>query len=61
MKYIKGLYGALVLMMFVVLLSTTILKDKYSGIAMFVCLGLFLIGTAFFINAKHVKAKNVDL
>lgn len=47
MKYIKGLYGALVLMMVVMLISTTILQDQYSGIAMFICLGLFLIGTAF--------------
>lgn len=59
MKYIKGLYGALVLMMVVMLISTTILQDQYSGIAVFICLGLFLIGTAFFINAKHLK--NEDL
>ena len=46
-------------MMVVMLISTTILQDQYSGIAMFICLGLFLIGTAFFINAKHLK--NEDL
>ncbi|MFJ5764409.1 hypothetical protein ACIP9C_03550 [Lysinibacillus sp. NPDC093210] len=57
MKYIKGLYVTLALMMFVVLVSTTILDDKYSGITMFVCLGLFLIGSTFFINAKQLKGK----
>jgi len=57
LKYIKGLYIALVLMMLVVLVNTTIFDDKYSGISMFVCLGLFLIGSAFFINAKQLKGK----
>jgi hypothetical protein len=57
MKYIKGLYVTLALMMFVVLVSTTIFDDKYSGITMFVCLGLFLIGSTFFINAKQLKGK----
>ncbi|MFJ7406859.1 MULTISPECIES: hypothetical protein [unclassified Lysinibacillus] len=57
MKYIKGLYVILALMMFVVLVSTTIFDDKYSGISMFVCLGLFLIGSTFFINAKQLKGK----
>ncbi|MEK4425041.1 hypothetical protein [Solibacillus sp. FSL K6-1523] len=55
MNYIKGLYVSLVLMMFVILASTTIFDDEYSGIAMFVCLGIFIIGTAFFINAKKIK------
>lgn len=55
MKYIKGLYAPLALMMFVVLVSTTIFDDEYSGIAMFVCLGIFILGTAFFINTKQLK------
>ncbi|MGE7839267.1 hypothetical protein ACQKNX_00615 [Lysinibacillus sp. NPDC093712] len=57
MKYIKGLYVTLVLMMVVNLINTTIFNDKYSGISMFVCLGLFLIGSTFFINAKQLKGK----
>jgi len=55
MKYTQGLYVSLVLMMFVVLVNTTIFNDEYSGIAMFVCLGIFILGTAFFINTKPFK------
>ncbi|MCR8643627.1 hypothetical protein NV379_13300 [Paenibacillus sp. N1-5-1-14] len=55
MKYIKGLYVSLVLMMLVNLVDTTIFDNEYSGIAMFVCLGIFLIGTAFFINTRQLK------
>ncbi|MEY9972943.1 putative membrane protein YqjE [Lysinibacillus sp. RC46] len=55
MKYIKGLYVSFVLMMLVILVNTTIFDDEYSGIAMFVCLGIFIIGTAFFINTKQLK------
>ncbi|QDQ00893.1 hypothetical protein FOH38_10700 [Lysinibacillus fusiformis] len=51
----EGLYVTLVLMMLVILVSATILDDEYSGIAMFVCLGLFLIGTTFYINTKQLK------
>ncbi|MEK5423001.1 hypothetical protein MKZ08_13300 [Viridibacillus sp. FSL R5-0477] len=55
MKYIKGLYISLVLMMLVILVNTTVFEDEYSGIAMFICLGIFLMGTTFFINAKQLK------
>ncbi|MFJ8460554.1 MULTISPECIES: hypothetical protein [Lysinibacillus] len=55
MKYNKGLYVSLVLMLFVILVNTTIFDDEYSGIAMFVCLGIFIMGTAFFINTKQLK------
>ncbi|MCH7324022.1 hypothetical protein LZ480_19355 [Solibacillus sp. MA9] len=55
MKYIKGLYISLVLMMLVILVNTTIFDDEYSGIAMSVCLGIFIMGTAFFINTKQLK------
>ncbi|MCY9549512.1 hypothetical protein [Lysinibacillus xylanilyticus] len=55
MKYIKGLYVSLVLMLIVILVNTTIFDDEYSGIAMFVCLGIFIMGTAFFINTKQLK------
>ncbi|MFJ7954561.1 hypothetical protein ACIQZG_23970 [Lysinibacillus sp. NPDC096418] len=59
MKYIKGLYVSLALMMLVILVNTTIFDDEYSGIAMFVCLGIFIIGTAFFINTKQLKNYDV--
>lgn len=36
------------------LVSTTIFDDKYSGIAIFISLGVFIIGNAFFINAKQL-------
>ncbi|MGN5650335.1 hypothetical protein [Bacillus sp. Brlt_9] len=55
MKYINGLYVSLVLMMFVILLNTTVFNNEYSGIAMFISLGIFLIGSAFFVNAKRLK------
>ncbi|MEO4055627.1 hypothetical protein [Solibacillus sp. CAU 1738] len=55
MKYIKGLYISLVLMMLVILVNTTIFDDEYSGITMFICLGIFIMGTAFFINTKQSK------
>ncbi|WP_088362596.1 hypothetical protein [Bacillus cereus] len=55
MRYIKGMYVSLVLMMFVILLNTTVFNDEYSGIAMFVSLGIFIVGSAFFINAKRIK------
>lgn len=55
MKYIVGLYISLVLIFFVNLASTTIFNDEYSGIAMFISLGIFIIGNAFFINARQLK------
>ncbi|MFD2762410.1 hypothetical protein [Lentibacillus juripiscarius] len=55
MKYIIGLYISLVLMMVVILINTTIFDDEYSGIAMFISLGIFIIGNAFFINARQLK------
>ncbi|WP_196493879.1 hypothetical protein [Ornithinibacillus caprae] len=51
MKFVKGLYVSLVLMNFAVLINTTIFDDAYSGIVMFLCAALFLIGTVFYINA----------
>ncbi|MYL47821.1 hypothetical protein GLV94_19475 [Virgibacillus halodenitrificans] len=54
MKYIKGLYMTLFLIFIINLVSTTIFDDKYSGIAIFISLGVFIIGNAFFINAKQL-------
>lgn len=55
LKDIKGLYVSLVLMMVVILVNTTLFDAEYSGIAMFICLGIFVMGTLFFINTKQVK------
>jgi len=58
MKYINGLYASFVLMMIVILVSTTILDDEYSGIATFICIGIFVVGNAFYINAiQEQKSK----
>ncbi|XKE79781.1 hypothetical protein LG273_15555 [Oceanobacillus kapialis] len=55
MKYINGLYFCLVLMIIIILINTTIFNDEYSGIAMFISLGIFILGNVFFINAKRSK------
>lgn len=55
MKYIYGLYISLILMMLIILLNTTVFDDRYSGIAMFISLGVFIIGTAFFANVKQLE------
>ncbi|AIF42162.1 hypothetical protein [Virgibacillus sp. SK37] len=55
MKYINGLYASFVLMMIVILVNTTIFDDEYSGIFTYICLGIFIVGNAFFINAKRLK------
>lgn len=60
MKYVNGLYISLVLMMIVILANTTIFDDEYSGIAMFVCLGIFIVGNVFFINAKLLKEQEEE-
>lgn len=57
MRYVNGLYLSFVLIFFIQLASTTIFHDKYSGIAIFVSLGIFIIGCAFFIN---IKLKNTE-
>lgn len=55
MKHIKGLYVTLVLLTFINLSNITIFSGTYSGIAMFLSLGVFIIGTAFYVNAKGLK------
>ncbi|EJV93571.1 Uncharacterized protein BC141101_01533 [Bacillus toyonensis] len=55
MKYINGLYISLILMVFVNLLNTTIFDNEYSGITMYISSVIFVIGSAFFINAKRLK------
>lgn len=60
MKFLNGLYVSLVLMMFVILTNTTVFKDEYSGIAMFISLGIFIIGTGFYVSAKQLKANDKE-
>lgn len=57
MKFIIGMYVVLVLFMAVNLISIQVFNDAYSGIAIWICLVLFLIGTAFYINARHYFSK----
>jgi len=52
MRYVNGLYMTLTLMMFIIIVNTNIFDGEYSGIALYLCLGLFIVGTAFFIGAK---------
>lgn len=60
MRYIKGLYVSLVLMMIAILVNTTIFNDEFSGIAMFVSLGVFIVGTAFYVNARQLKVSDEE-
>jgi len=59
-KYINGLYISLVIIFFVQLASMTIFNDSYSGIATFISLGVFIIGTAFFVNAKRLRVSEKE-
>ena len=60
MKYINGLYISLVIIFLVQLASTTIFDDSYSGIATFISLGVFIIGTAFYVNVKRLKVNEKE-
>ena len=60
MKYINGLYISLVIIFFVQLTNMTIFDDGYSGIATYISLGVFIIGTAFFVNAKRLKVSEKE-
>ncbi|MGG0459505.1 hypothetical protein [Bacillus mycoides] len=55
MKNINGLYISLILMMFVTLLNTTIFDNEYSGITLYISSVIFVIGSAFFGNARRLK------
>ncbi|KOF10208.1 hypothetical protein AC739_10690 [Planococcus glaciei] len=57
MKSIIGMYTVLVLFMAVTFLSVYVFNDQYSGIATWICLLLFLVGTAFYVNARHYFGK----
>lgn len=60
MKYILGMYVSLVLMMIAILVNTTIFDGEYYGISTFICLGIYIVGTACFINAKQLKVSDEE-
>ena len=53
MKFLIGLYVVMAVMVFVNLTSEYIFKGEYSAIASSVVVLLFLIGTIFYVNARH--------
>lgn len=53
MKFVKGMYVILILFMIVNFLSVFVFGDNYSGIASWVNVLLFLLGSLFYINARH--------
>ena len=57
MKFIKAMYVVMGLMLFVNLTNVTIFQNNYAGISLWICLILFILGTAFFINARQIHSK----
>lgn len=57
MKYIMGLYIVMVIMVVVTLTSEFIFNGGYSGIASWVIIMLFWLGTIFFVNARYFLSK----
>jgi hypothetical protein len=58
MRFLTGLYIVIALMVFVNLSNEYIFDGEYSGIAIWVMMGLFILGTAFFINGRYYLSKN---
>jgi hypothetical protein len=54
MKYVKGMYAVMALMIVVNLISEFILQGSYSAIASWITVALFFFGTLFFINARNI-------
>lgn len=54
MKFVKGMYAVLILFMAVNFLSVFVFDDEYSGIASWVNVLLFLLGSVCYINAQHI-------
>ncbi len=56
MKFVKGMYVVLILFMIVNFLSVFVFDDDYSGIASWMNVLLFLLGSVFYVNARfHFK------
>ncbi|KGR84898.1 hypothetical protein [Lysinibacillus odysseyi] len=60
MKFLKGLYVVMSIMVFVNLSSEFILDGEYSAIASWITVMLFLLGTAFFANARFYLSRKED-
>ena len=58
MKFVKGMYTVLILFMVVNFLSVFLFDDEYSGIASWVNVLLFLLGSACYINARHIVKRD---
>lgn len=58
MKYVVSLYVTMALIVFVNLTSEFILNGEYAGLASWISVGLFLLGTVFFANARYFLSKN---
>ncbi|KYG59492.1 hypothetical protein AY633_04410 [Planococcus maritimus] len=54
MKFVKGMYAVLILFMAVNFLSVFVFDDEYSGIASWMNVLLFLLGSVCYINARHI-------
>jgi len=57
MKYLKGLYIVMAIMVAVNLTSEFIFKGDYSAIASWSTVMLFLLGSIFFANARYYLTK----
>ena len=57
-KYVKGLYVVMIIMVAVNLISEFILKGDYSALASWSTIMLFLLGTIFFANARYFLSKS---
>lgn len=57
MKFVKGLYIVMAIMVAVNLISEFILKGEYSAIASWVTVMLFLLGSVLFSNARYYLSK----
>ncbi len=57
MKYLIGSYVVMAIMVFVNWTSVFIFHDKYSAIASWLIVMLFLLGTVFFANARYYLSK----
>lgn len=57
MKYLKGLYIVMAIMVAVNLISEFIFKGDYSAIASWGTVMLFLLGSIFFANARYYLSK----
>ena len=53
MKYVTAMYVTMAMMLVINLVNTTFFTGAYDGITVWLCIGLFVLGTIFFVNAKQ--------